>query len=379
MLLHGKSYQRMMRISKKWRINMAKKEKKRIPLIIAAALIALVGLSPAPASVSAASVADTVKLSATELVPIGRTAGILISAGGAYVSGFSDVGTLPSPAKTAGIKEGDLIIALGSRDISSVDELSRALDKNGTLRTDITVLRDGKTVTLQITPASDGGNGVKIGAYVRDTVAGVGTITFYDPSTGVFGALGHGITDSATGTLIPLARGNLTYCTITSVKKGAVGIPGELVASFNGTKRAGSLYSNSETGVFGTMKSDELYPEQFAGKALPVASPDEVVTGPAEILANIQGEEVRSYKIEIIKIINSDRSTKNMQIRVTDSDLLALTGGIVQGMSGSPIIQNGKIVGAVTHVLVDDPTKGYGIFIVNMLSKALPTLLDKAA
>ena len=357
---------------------MAKKDK-RIPLIIAAALALLVGLSPLPAYTAAAAEATTARLTAAELVPVGRTAGLLISTGGAYVTGFSNVGSHPSPAKAAGMKEGDLIIALGSQEITSVEDLSRALDKNGTKTIAVTVLRKGEKVTLQVTPALDNRGEPKIGAYVRDTVAGVGTITFYDPARGVFGALGHGITDSSLGALVPLSGGSLTYSTITAVKKGVAGQPGELIASFNGAKRAGSLYTNCETGVFGTIGKNELYPELFSGKALPIASPGEVQVGPAELLSNVEGDKVRSYRIEITKIISSGRSTKNMQVRVTDAGLLEKTGGIVQGMSGSPIVQNGKIIGAITHVLVDDPTRGYAIFITNMLSGALPAALEQAA
>ena len=195
-------------------------------------------------------------------------------------------------------------------------------------------------------------------------MAGIGTVTFYDPDTGTFGALGHGITDADTGLLMPLGDGAVMDASVKAVKRGAAGEPGELKGSFDLEHDRGELYANTDRGVFGVMEDFD-----FAGSAVPVAAPGEVRTGGAVIRANVSGDGVEEYAIEITRVLEQT-GLQNLLLRVTDQRLIDQTGGIVQGMSGSPILQDGKLVGAVTHVMVNDPQKGYGILIENMLSAA---------
>ena len=205
----------------------------------------------------------------------------------------------------------------------------------------------------------------RLGAWIRDSMAGIGTVTFYDPATGSFGALGHGVTDTDTGLLMPLGDGSVMRASVKAVKRGSAGEPGELKGSFDLAHDLGELYANTEQGVFGSMESCS-YTE---GDALPVAGAGEVHAGPAAILSNVSGDRVESYAIEIVRVLGST-GVQNLLIQVTDPALIQQTGGIVQGMSGSPILQDGKLVGAVTHVMVNEPSKGYGILIENMLEQA---------
>jgi len=208
----------------------------------------------------------------------------------------------------------------------------------------------------------------RLGAWVRDSMAGIGTMTFYDPQSGTFGALGHGVTDVDTGQLLPLDHGSIMDASVKAVKKGERASPGELKGDFDLTRDSGTLYANTECGIFGKLSAEDA--ARIVGAALPIAKKDEVKTGKATILATVSGNETREYDIEIEKIYSPSGSTRNLLLRVTDEELLAQTGGVVQGMSGSAILQDGKIIGAVTHVLLDDPSRGYGIFIENMLSAA---------
>lgn len=305
------------------------------------------------------------------LVPVGRAVGMKIASDGVLVVGMSDVvcdGKTACPAKDAGLKEGDLIITVDSEKIDSTQELKEALSDGDKVQ--ITYARDGHEHTTTLAPMkSDEDGGYKLGAWVRDSMAGIGTITFYDPSSGVFGALGHGINDVTTSTLMPVASGTLVRSTVASVRKGESGTPGELNGSFDLADEFGSLVSNTDCGVFGRVKAEELKID--TSSALPIAAASEVQVGAATILSNVSGDKVEEFAIEIKKL-STDGSTspRDMLIAITDERLIAATGGIVQGMSGSPIIQNGKLVGAVTHVLVNDPTRGYGILIENMLDAA---------
>ena len=231
----------------------------------------------------------------------------------------------------------------------------------------LTYKRDGKEYTTTVTPVlSSDDNKYKTGMWIRDSGAGIGTVTFIEPQTLTFGGLGHGICDIDTGELMPISHGNVTNVTINGITKGVSGSPGELKGYF-GKEKLGELYENTERGVFGRFFSP---PSDIPEDALPVASSDEVKEGPAYIWCTLANNKVTKYAIEITTINRRDSNTKNFSVKVTDPALKNECGGIVQGMSGSPIIQNGKIVGAVTHVLVGDPTSGYGIFIENMLSAA---------
>ena len=322
------------------------------------------------------------RLTADRLVPVGRTAGIKIYADGAIITDFSEVQTengMISPARDAGLQVGDVITHVNGKAVASSEELIAAVN-SASGAVDLTVLRGGQTIRCRMTPCKElGGSKMRIGAFVRDSVAGIGTITFYDPVTGVFGALGHGISESETGALMPLGSGCLIPSTVTGVHRGEHGAPGELVGSFDLSRDSGRLHNNLDTWLFGVLGAGELYPDLLSAEAVPVAKAGEVKVGKAEILANVSGSTVKSYEIEIVKLLGADKTTKNMYIRVTDAELIEATGGIVQGMSGSPILQNGKIIGAVTHVLVSDPEYGYGIFIENMLDTAYSDELKNAA
>ena len=237
--------------------------------------------------------------------------------------------------------------------------------------------RGGRLVKLAVCPKKGQDGVCRLGAWIRDSMAGIGTVTFYDPQTGAFAALGHGITDVDTGKLMPLSRGSVMAASVKAVKRGASGAPGELRGDFDLTRDLGLLYANTECGIFGVLPQENR--PEAVGEAIPVARRTEVRTGKAVILANCRGDEVCAYEIEIEKLYGGSAPTRNLLLRVTDPALIALTGGIVQGMSGSPIVQDGKLVGAVTHVLLDDPQRGYGILAENMLSASGMTAQSAAS
>ena len=320
-------------------------------------------------------------LNAAYLVPVGRTAGVKIFADGVLVTELSQVmsaGVARTPARDAGLQPGDVITHVDGAAIASADELSRTMTERETVT--LTVRRGEKTLSLSLRPCRDDSTDVtRMGAFVRDSIAGIGTITFYDPATGVFGALGHAICEGETGCAMPLGSGCLLPSTVTGVRRGESGTPGELVGALDLTGDAGSLHNNLETGLYGVLDDTSLYPELLNETPVEVGHADQVTAGPVEILANVSGTEVRRYQAEIVRVLDTDRPTRNLYLRITDPALLALTGGIVQGMSGSPILQNGRLIGAVTHVTVSDPTCGYGILIDHMLHDAWAAELRQAA
>ena len=232
----------------------------------------------------------------------------------------------------------------------------------------IRAIRDEAQVqfTAQAAACTDGT--YRLGAWIRDSMAGIGTMTFYEPATGIFGALGHGINDVDTALLMPLESGAILSASVSDVKKGAAGDPGELHGAFRTDRDLGELWANTPGGIFGTLADTSLV---SADQAVPVALRSQVKVGPATILSNIAGEEVKRYDVEIVRVYPAgSHDTRDLMVKVTDPALLEATGGIVQGMSGSPILQDGRLVGAVTHVLVNDPTQGYGILAETMLSAA---------
>lgn len=305
-------------------------------------------------------------LTAEELVPVGHTIGIKLFAEGVVVIGLAEVETgngMLTPGADCGLQVGDVIEAANGREIESSEQFAELLQCGGTVELD--VFRDGKDLLLSAEPVQGPDGTWRLGAWIRDSMAGIGTVTFYDPATGCFGALGHGITDTDTGLLMPLGDGSVMHASVKAVKRGSAGDPGELKGSFDLTHDLGELYANTEQGVFGSMELCDL----TEGEAIPVLRAGEVHPGAAEILSNVSGNSVERYEIEILRILDNTGS-QNLLLQVTDPALVEQTGGIVQGMSGSPIIQEGKLVGAVTHVMVNEPTKGYGILIENMLAAA---------
>lgn len=271
-----------------------------------------------------------------------------------------------SPAKLAGIKKGDYILSVDGQNIYSNEDLSAIVEKSKGKEMRFLIKRNGKNIYLNVSAVlSSETESYKLGIWIRDSSAGIGTLTFYSPANDVLCGLGHGICDEDTGDLLELNSGEIVTAEILSVEKGSVGSPGQLKGKF-GFKTLGNIDNNCDRGIYsvlkGSMKTDEL---------IEIALKQEISDGQAQILSTIEGDTPKLYSCKIkVRPSSYHSKTQNMIVTVTDKDLLESTGGIVQGMSGSPIIQNGKLIGAVTHVLVDDPTSGYAIFAENMLEIA---------
>ena len=291
------------------------------------------------------------------LIPGGELIGLQLMDHTVTVADFDE--TLGSTARTGGLKVGDKILTIDNKPITCVQDVRDALIRSDG-QVDVGILREGKAKKLKLRPSITE-DGPKLGIYLKQGTTGVGTVTYYDPDSGNFGCLGHGV-NAATGELLPMHTGSVYPASILSLKKGAVGDPGQIIGCLKADAHLGSLSKNTQQGVFGTLHQPVL------GKALPIGTAD---AGAATIRSTISNQGVQEYSVEILKIYpNTKNGCRNMLLKVTDPTLLEATGGIVQGMSGSPIIQDGKLVGAVTHVLVNDPTTGYGIFIENMLDAA---------
>lgn len=301
------------------------------------------------------------------LIPGGHAVGIALAMKGVMVVGVSDVDG-QSPAQAAGLRAGDVIETIDGTPVDSGETLMALIEKSGGAPLQIAYRRDNLLHTASLTPLADAATGTfRIGAWVRDSTAGVGTLSYYAPASQTYGALGHAILDVDTGKLLSVRMGALMEADIVSIKRGQKGNPGELRGSFLRTQRTlGDIRINTTLGIYGKTTSplaNPLYPD-----GLPVGYQESVEVGPAQILSTLDEKGIRAYDIEIVQLNRQlSPSQKSMVLHVTDPDLLEKTGGIVQGMSGSPIIQNGRIVGAVTHVFVDDPTHGYGVFIEWML------------
>ncbi len=300
------------------------------------------------------------------VIPGGFPFGIKMFTDGVMVVGMSDVQTtegLRNPSREGGLKIGDVILSINGKSVASNEQVGQMVAQSDGEIMDFSIKRKGTNMHVSIVPQlSSVDSSYRAGIWVRDSSAGIGTMTYYDPSTGVFAGLGHGVCDIDTGELMPLYSGEIVDVSITGVNVGKSGAPGELKGAFSKDSQLGRLAVNNETGVFGVIQKPFLVQE-----AVPLAMKHEVKEGKAMILTTLNGKTPEEFEIMIEKVYyNDDAPTKNMVIRVTDPALLAKTGGIIQGMSGSPILQDGKLIGAVTHVLVNDPTKGYGIFAENM-------------
>ena len=297
---------------------------------------------------------------AKELIPVGQVVGLELRDDTVTIAAFDE--SLGAAAKAAGAAVGDQIIRIDGSEIHSSADVRAALERSDG-QVELSVVRDGKEKTYSVTPEVTA-SGPKLGVYLRQGVTGIGTVTYYDPDTGAFGTLGHGVNNSD-GKLLRLTQGYAYAAKVLTVRKGRAGDPGQLMGSVDAASPIGILSANTDRGVFGTTETG------WQGEAVTLAGSDEVKTGPAVIRSTVSGDTVREYSVEILKIYPKSRQNgRNLLLRITDPELLEATGGIVQGMSGSPILQNGKLIGAVTHVLVNDPTTGYGIFIENMLAAA---------
>ncbi len=302
----------------------------------------------------------------TEVIAGGTPFGIKIRSDGVMVISVAD----NSPAQKAGIKAGDIISVVNGETVNSNAGLAAAIQLQS--ETSILLRRNDAEILLTLTPVSENGF-LKIGAFVRDSAAGIGTLTFYNPENHSFAGLGHAVSDTATGSIVPLGSGEITCADICGIVKGKEGCAGELCGVITPNSDIGSISANTPVGIFGTVTEDFSY----SADCLPVAFRSEVRTGKAEIITTADSSGPKRYSIEIERLnIFDQNGSKALVIRITDKELLSLTGGIVRGMSGSPIIQSGKLVGAVTHVFVNDPTRGYAVFADTMLLQCSEYITD---
>lgn len=309
-----------------------------------------------------------------KLIPSGEAIGVKIQTKGVLVVGLSSItaadGKKHSPAADAGFEVGDTILEINGKKVEKERDITNIVNENKKSVLSFLVERDSRNLKINVKPVQSLEDSMyRVGLWVRDNIAGVGTMTFYDPETDTFGALGHGITDVDSGVLVDISAGSILKSKVASVQKARKTIPGEIVGIFYESDNPyGKIKKNTSFGIYGKLYNIK---SQRNIKPLPIALSYQVKEGPAKILSTIEGNHIEEFNIEIQKVNRQNTpNSKSMLIKVTDQRLLELTGGIVQGMSGSPIIQDGRIVGAVTHVLVNDPTRGYGIFIEWMLDEA---------
>ncbi len=301
------------------------------------------------------------------LVPSGETIGIHVDASGLLVVGISEVESASgpcSPAWDAGMRIGDFIVAIGAQEVTTIQELRDSLSA-GSGDVAVRFLRDGREMQLTVSPIYGQSGEGELGLWLRTGISGLGTLTFIDPETQGFGALGHGVSDGDTGLLIPLKSGSIGEASVDSIHRGEKGKPGELKGGLGLDAPIGEITRNTAYGVYGTLSGEA----NTNTEAICICPLRALRCGPAVILSDISGS-LTSYAVEISRIYPDGGGGRDLLITVTDSTLLSLTGGIVQGMSGSPILQDGCLAGAVTHVLVNDPTRGYGIGIERMLEAA---------
>ena len=297
----------------------------------------------------------------TKGVPIGASRGMKLYTDGVLVVGMSEIEG-EEPFKNSGIKEGDRILEINDNKISNTNELINVVNESEGNNLNIKYVRGEEVETTSIKPVKNSNNEYKLGLWVRDAAAGVGTLTFYEPESGMFAALGHGIVDIDTSQIINIANGELVTTNILSITKGEKGTPGEIRGTIENGYTLGNIYKNTGFGVFGSLTNTSPLGIN-TNEAIDVALRNEIQLGKAEIICQLEDGKKEKYEIEIQKkFVNNNEDNKSMLIKITDDRLLEKTGGIIQGMSGAPIIQNGKFVGAVTHVLVNDPTVGYAVF-----------------
>lgn len=308
----------------------------------------------------------------TTVVPLGNAIGLKLYTEGILIVGMTEVEG-KKPYENTGLKEGDRIISINDKQIESTEDLIETVNKSQGKEIEVKYISTKEeTEITNITPVKTEENEYKLGLWVRDAAAGVGTLSFYVPSTGMFASLGHGITDIDTEELITISNGELVTTNIVSVKKGEKGKPGEIKGSIDGCIKIGDVSKNTKLGIYGNITNKGII--NIPNEEMEVLNRNEIKEGKAQIICEIEKGNKKYYDIEIQKTyVNNDKDNKSMLIKVIDKELLEKTGGIIQGMSGSPIIQDGKFVGAVTHVLVNDPTTGYGVFADMMLKQMMST------
>ncbi len=298
------------------------------------------------------------------IIPGGETIGIEVNSKGVLVVGFYEVES-KYIGKDAGFEIGDIITKINGTEVSDINEMVNVVNQEARMnnKLDVTIIRNSKSSDLSLDMICDSEDVCKTGLYVKDEITGIGTLTYIDPNTTIFGALGHEITERTTGEKFEIKDGKIFKATVTDNTKSESGSPGEKNATYDETVTYGSISANEESGIFGKY-TDKILED----KALEVGDKDDVKKGSATIRTVLNGNEVKDYDINILNV-NKDGDIKNILFEITDTELLNETGGVIQGMSGSPIIQNDKIIGAVTHVIVNDTKKGYGIFITTMLEE----------
>lgn len=309
----------------------------------------------------------------TKVVPLGDLVGLKLYTKGVLVVGISEIkgedNKTYKPYEEAGIEQGDSIIKINDEKIESTEDLLECVSKTNGKAMSVTYVKDGEEVEKTITPVKTSKNTYKLGIWVRDAGAGVGTLSFYDETTNTIASLGHGIQDVDTEEMLDISSGEFVTAEIVNIKKGEENNPGRIEGTIEDSKNLGTVYSNTRFGVYGKINNkNELNID--TSKAIKVALRNEIKEGDAKIICTLEDGKKEEYNVRIQKIFkNNNENNKSMIVKVTDERLLEKTGGIIQGMSGSPIIQNGKMIGALTHVLVSDPTMGYGVFADLMLKE----------
>lgn len=308
---------------------------------------------------------------AKEVIPLGNSIALKIYTKGVLVVGNTEVKGIDNkkhkPSTSTNIKEGDIITQIDGENIANTDDLIMQVNKSNGREIEIKYFNNETEKIEKITPVQVSEKEYKLGLWVRDAAAGVGTATFYEPKTSSFAALGHGISDIDTEKIIDISDGELIPTKVVYIKRGEKGTPGEMKGTIDSPNKIGVITKNTNFGIYGRV-TDANNIDIFNNKKIKVATRDEVQIGDAEILLQLNSKNVNRYKIKIKKIYkNNNKDNKSMQIEITDQNLLEKTGGIIQGMSGSPILQNEKFIGAITNVFVNDPTKGYAVFADLML------------
>lgn len=309
----------------------------------------------------------------TEVVALGDIVGLKLYTNGVLVVGMSEISGVDNhkykPYEETGIEEGDMIVEVNEQTVTCTSDLLKSIKEAEGREVSISYVRDGNIEETSIKPVKAQDNTYKIGLWVRDTAAGVGTVSFYEPSTGLFAALGHGILDVDTEELLDISTGDFVTTNIVSITKGEKGNPGKIQGSIENQTTIGQVYKNTEFGVYGSLKNLSSL-NINSQNTMKVALRDEIKTGKARIICTLENNKKEEYEVEIQKIDkNNNSDNKSMLIKVTDQRLIDKTGGIIQGMSGSPIIQDRKLIGVLTHVLVSDPTMGYGVFADMMIKQ----------
>lgn len=300
------------------------------------------------------------------VIPTGNLIGLKLYTNGVLIIGMTEIkneeGIMRKPYETLDIKEGDTILELGGEEIDSSKTLQNIVNNSQGNTLEIKYARNGEIKTGEITPAKVSENDYKLGLWVRDSASGVGTMSFYDPETKKFAALGHGISDTDTAELLNIEKGEMVNSKIISITKGQKGFPGEIKGSISKESSIGQVNQNTNFGIFGNLLSEPKTLDKYSS-GIEIALRSEVQTGKATILTTIENNQVEEFEIEITEIYEENNTdNKSIKIRVTDEKLLEKTGGIICGMSGSPIIQNNKLIGVLTNVLVSEPSIGYGVF-----------------